>query len=489
MQLKPKLKNRLIYYSSLINTAFSFFILFFPFSAINLYFDTISNKNNMDWKTAKKRQEMQSKLTMPYFIGSVLGSIISSFFANVNPRRTLIICKLCFAVSILVFILFKDIFVMMISRFFQGFFADFIHCYVQWYIYDISLPEHKVVSTTSLYVFYMLVGFFLNVTAYFDTGGNLYWRIIYAVPCISSLISVFITVFLTPDLNSIKYMIRNKGKEGTFEILRRVIEDEAARDIVNEDYELLKEEKNRYVKEDEVELLKGDEEEEVSLKDISMWKIMVFDFKAYKVEILHVFFILILGYSTVPDLFDQFSILFRVKNFDDVEAVSQAKKYFFFSTLLEFAVYSSIAYFKLNKKRKFSGVNSSLLYTFVILGLSFSYYSEKLELVLIVFFMKALFAPGITTSLIVYCNDVLPPSFVFMSMVACRGYTLIMSYIIPNVFRLEESSYQGIGLKFFIFWVVIVIANIIQRFYMIETDERRKIEIGRILRKEDLINN
>ena len=219
-----EIKNKLVYYSSMVANLVTFGTSIISAFFLNVYYDTITNKNNNNWD-AETRKNNLSGMSLCYNLGGLTGMILGFFISKANPRVVLnlsrlviSICFLCLAVP--------NLQVMLVSRYFSNLFSLLAQVTIIWNVYELYLVKHQANIMISFSLIVSLTNLLVSLSSKFDPGDAWYWKKILCILPSLLILSLLADLFCSKQLNSVTYQIRQHGAQKATESLREVFSDD-----------------------------------------------------------------------------------------------------------------------------------------------------------------------------------------------------------------------------------------------------------------------
>ena len=208
-----------------VGTGYSFFI-------IGIVFNTIKNENNLNLNSDESAFFL-SIVGSAFFIGIMGAPFLIPYFSKTNTKTTQRILVFVFALINILFI-YPNMWTMALSRFLQGLVGRLLQVTNYWWIRQIALPKHRNVSLAYPLIAYAFTGVALYFMSFLDDGGLYIWRLIVAVPSIVLLVNLVIDLIMVRNLNSFTYLLQNQGYASTLDIMKKVYEEETAKQLTME---------------------------------------------------------------------------------------------------------------------------------------------------------------------------------------------------------------------------------------------------------------
>ena len=506
--INQRLSNKFIYYMGLAERCITYCALQPPFTALSLFFNTISNENNNNWSKLR-REDYNANLTSIFYIACELGAFVQGSFVDFNTKHVYNISKLLLALTTIPFV-FGDIRLMEISRFLQGLFGEVSHVIVMWTAYEIALPRHREMFIRIFYVCNFAFGIFFNYLSLYDDGGRVFWRAMFLLPSAMMVGTILLDYTVCRNINTFTFYLRNYGVDKTIEIVSTYYDDTTARHLTNKFNTLFEVQGNERsfegINQDRLELQGSQNPNSEARGDLSSpRKILItvpttarsepkkVDYcrgprkfieaiSNFKVETFHVFVIAACAMLSMLESFSQFGVLYGSKDLRDLEAVELSKKYVFWSSVIGMVAALAITVFKLNERRKLAMMISHGTVVCCFLAVNLSYFLEDLRLARIAILPTGGLVAAIYSTLYIYGNDVCPPEVVAIVGLTKRVVAGVLGYVIPKVVRFETLGFRGVARRMLFFSFIAIFSHFGLWFLMIETNSVPKEKIYRIMR-------
>ena len=526
------LRSKFKYYTAIIERVLTFFAIVTHSYILNLFYDSITNERNKNW-SASERQTNIAALTSIYYLGTVIGALISPLIVDIHFKYMYNGLKLVALFSVIPF-LYGGFFLMMVSRFLVGLFDEAIHVTLQWSLYQIALPRHREAAMNSLFVGTGICYIVYTLASIYDNGGVYYWRMVFLTPAVLLLLTTFVDVFLTGNLNSVNWLIKNVSRVDTVESLMEYYDRDTSEALFKEYAQKMK---IRVI--EEAELLEGDNNDANGARDRqnspnrgaqgpgiqsgnedptnmeiahssknieleeSFWvetdrdgpnthqngsenatfiSKFISEFARYRVEGIHICFIILLIAFAYTEIFLQFGTYIGAKSMKDENAVAITKKFILVSACLKLATSIFSTIYVINYKRKFSTLVVHSATLFGVLLISIGYFLKNLMIARVSILINSVCLVVIYSNLYIYANDVCPASLVFLTSLVKRGSNTVFGIVVPLFVQFEFAGFAGVGWRFLVILAVGVVANVLLRVYMIETAGKSPRRISNELR-------
>ena len=306
-----EIKSKWIYYGAIIDRyVYQFLYSIFAFYP-NCLIDKIGNENNFNWSP----QELQNNLgilTTTMYIGSATGALLIGFFTNYNTRHLYAAVRIGSALS-LILGTSKHFYVMVVARFFMGFFCDAAMEVGIWSFYEILLPRHKDRVMTMIYFIHALNYFACNFVGSIDNDGFYFWRICLVVSALMIIFSAIASLVFVPHVNTFTYMLQSIGEERTLETISHYYEDETAVYLTQKykkEIMLHKGQSNRGEFEEESLVKQTQDPGKFSNPEKSGISLLIKEFRYYWRQAIHMAFFTIASMLSFNETLYQFSIYY-----------------------------------------------------------------------------------------------------------------------------------------------------------------------------------
>lgn len=453
---EEKISNRYLYISSLITklllTAITVSINF----NLSLFYDTISNKENKNWDTVKRKKYL-SYLTSSIYIGRVLGALFSTFLLNFSTKKVINFSGILHAFSY-IFMVYGDFNSILFGRFLGGFSYEVIHIVTLWWIYEVSLPSQRGYFYSGLFFFIGTANIINNSMAKFDDNGPFFWKKFYfSIAILSFATSLFDLIFV-PYVDSFTYFFRNFETEEVSSMLNRYYDKETSKYLIS--------------------IYKPRVEEGIKIREEGLISQII----KQKEQVLHILLMSIFTACSMVETFHQFGLMFLAKNLDSKERTSKAKTFILYSGF-SFVLGGLInTVFNLANKRKSLYLASFSFSLFSFFLINFSYFLEDLELANWAIILGGYATPGVYSAFYYYSNDVLPPSLIFLCTFLFKSCVAVHGYLIPFLFDFEVKSFNYIANRMLVFSFLGVISYFFAVRRMIESDKYEREEVIEFVR-------
>jgi len=182
----------------------------------------------MNW-TGAQADRYQGMITAGYNLGFLISGLLFIQMRDLSPYKRNLTTKFLFIISTLSMTLPYG-WVMILARLLQGFSVGILLSSSNTCIYQIALPEHRTVAVPMLTIYFGIAFILLSFVSIFDDGGLWMWRFIVFILAFVALVDFLIQLFYLRGTDSIYYLLKNKGRQKSSEILARVYcEDEKNR--------------------------------------------------------------------------------------------------------------------------------------------------------------------------------------------------------------------------------------------------------------------
>ena len=386
-EAKLQVKNKFIYFGSVFDRYLSLYLCSVVIYSLNLFMDTISNKNNLDF-TKTEREYYIGIFTSALYVGSALGSLLSGFWTRYDTRIVFALTKIGNSLALILFT-YPDVRVMIFARFLMGFFYDASNSVAMWSLYEMLLPRHRQRAVTILYAMAGLCFFSCSLLAVYDDQGWLFWRLSFVIPALIVILWTLASFPLFPKINSSTYLVLVKGENQAFTVMKEYLGDETARFMIAEFQKnqiALSKNRSHYRRSDtrnEDGMVLSDTKNNENSDNLLEKKEMggfCSDLKMHSTEAIHIIIFTVASMLSFHDTFYQFSVYYGAKNLNNQKAVTITKKFVIVSSVLK--VVSCFVFGILNwtKKRKLCLLISHFATLILLGGICFGDYIEDLQI-------------------------------------------------------------------------------------------------------------
>ena len=483
---------------------------------MNSFIDTISNSQNHNW-IQEDRETNLGLLTSAFYLGSALGSLFVGLFTTFNTRHLYAVLRILTGLSLLP-IVFGSLPWMVFGRFFLGFFFDAGMEVSLWSMHQILLPRHKD-SVLTLYYFMASIGYlFWNTAAVFDDGGPVYWRVCFLAHVVLFLLTALGSLMFIPHINSLTYlMLSEETEEGVVEIISHYYERETALFLIKK----YKEEFEQLLKIDEIETelenivvseASGQDDQQKKAQNgensnkeehnqkrgklgdqsnrkrrngaINSFETFFRDLRVYNKEAVHIIIFSITSMLCFHESLYEYSIYYGAKELNEVEAVTETKKYLIASSFTKMVTCFVVGFWALTRYRRLALLlsHSATLVCLALIGLAF--YMENLKLSRMIVAIFPIGTVGLYTTNFIYANDICPPSLFALNHFLVRGVPMLFGIVLlPYYLKFEELSYQEVAWRIFGLVGVGLVSLAWLFFYMVESSEVSRVQVYRYFRE------
>lgn len=466
-ETKQNLSNKIPYYASLFEKCLTYFSIQTSFLILNYFYPTITNKNNRNWNE-EEREEKIGTLTSSFYIGCIIGALISGIFIGFNTKTIYNVFKFLLALTMIPFVLW-DYKIMIISRFLQGVIGEVVHVTLMWSVYEIALPKHKTFIYPMLYVSAGLCGLIYSKVSEYDNGDDKFWKIAFLSPVVLLCLSIVLDYVFATRVNTFTYLLKKKGKEFTFNQIRSYYDDVTSKYLIR-----------KYDLEFELQIFDEDNQENESI----FYPLKRF-FKAvvkFRQEVFHLFICSVSVMLCYSEAYSEFSLYFGSKSMENLEEVEASKETVIIYSIGQIIVLFLVGLTGVLKKRK-TVVIVSLVSGQIALGvISFGYFTHQLKYARIGVILGSIGGSIIYPTIYLYANDVCPPSVFAITGLTKRLMGSVFGFVFPWYLKFETSSYEEIGYKLLIFIGIGIIGVIVISIIMFESSGMKKSQIYESLR-------
>ena len=455
---QPEIRSKFAYYSSILSNLMSYGTTIVPVFFLNIYYDTITNERNNNWDTNTRKNNL-SKINLCYNLGGLVGIFVAFLLTKYNPRVVLnisrfIISACCVSLAV------PDITTIMISRFFSNLFAIVSQIAVIWIVYEFYLVRDQAKIMVAIALSIPLNNLLMSVSSKFDSGDKWYWKQVLGYMPLMLMMGIVIDIFCTGSLNSVTYLLRERGRETTVEELSKIFSEEYTENLVKKfEIQLKNEQKDRRKLEE---------------RGVSQWAM---DSMVYKSSLINLLVISFLGAMGFQIQYMSNGLLIGSKELSDTVATQNTKTAMTAETMVELTSYVVALFFNLTKKRKRTLMLALFFASLVLSCTSIGYLIQDLRIVRLGIALLGVSFAFNLPSIHMYTNDLVPQSLVPIQSVCCVSVNMIADALFPLVFNFENSEYTTIGLKFGFLVLVAVVSLGAMYFLMIETDGMTRDQI------------
>ena len=465
------ISNGRIYYSFMVCLFMAKTFASASIDQLSIFFDSIANKNNNNWTSTQTLKNL-SLMTCAVSLGKVIGITASSHLAKLNLKFVVNTMRLIIGTSLLLFST-GNFWIMFFSKLVE---SGTTECFVtisSWAIKEITVSNQKE-SFITLLVFFASIGHVVtSVSGSLDPGSFWYWRMHSIIIGIYYLIQIPLDLILCPYVNSYSYFSEKYSKEEIVKITSHYYTREAATEKIEQFLE-------------DKQATQRLESQDNSTQRGSYLKEYLKDIKNQKEGVIHIIIFAILAMFAFRNMLLTYQVVFSSKGYQ-LEELSQPAKVMSSWTLAMGSILTLMtSLFRLNKRRRLAFIASHTICISGMVLLCVCYYFEKLTYAKWSIFLANLSYPLYWPTLLVYMNDICDSRTLFFCPLFLWGMDFVINFVVGSVFDFEMDSYHKLAAKFGCFALLGIVANIVLRFMMIETDGRSKVWIVRKLRGESL---
>ena len=465
MELKKKIQNppkairsNLAYYASIVANLATFGSSVVSAFFLNVYYDTITNKNNNNWD-AETRKNNLSALSLCYNLGGLSGLLLSFMVYRLNPRLVLNLSRVAISVSYL-FLAIPNIYVMLVSRFLANLFSVIAQITIRWTVYELYLDKDQSKVMVALTLSAPASDLLISIRSKFDPGDALYWRLALGILPSLLILSLLLDLFCSRGLNSVTYLLKQKGRQRALEQLKQVFFDEYT--------EALVEKIDKQIKAEEREKLR------LSEKGVSQWGM---DLAIYESSFTSLMMVCFLGTFGFQMQYVSNGLIIGSKYLDDFASTRRTKTALFLQTILELICYILVLMLNLAKKRKTSILISIVVAFLVLTSSCVGYLFNNLDIVRLGMIGLAPSFPFFFPAIHLYANDLVPPSLLPWQPVFYYVIDSVADSAMPFLFDFEETTHKSIGIKFGLLAALCLVSLVLINFLMIETEGMTREEL------------
>lgn len=438
--LEPKqaLSSAFLYYTFLTERCLTYCAIDTSFLILNVYYPTISNENNRNWNKVL-REERIGTLTSIFYLGCVIGALISGMFVSLNTKHVYSFFKVALGFSMIPFVI-GDYSWMIISRFLQGLFGEVSHVIIMWSVYEITLSEHKAMIYPMLYSSCGFSGLVYTQLSLYDDGGSVFWKWVFFSPVVLLWATVVLDYTVVRHVNTFTYLLKQKGEIETYNTIVNYYDDDTAKLLIKKYQRNFELEDSIYV----------DDSESIFGPIINFFKAV----KKFRFEAFHIIMVASCGLLGYSEAYTEFSVYIGAKSMKDKVEVKKAQKSVIIYSIGKIFITIFVACFKLIKFRKVSMLICHGICQLSLILICYGYFTENLFFARLGVIIATIFGVVIFSIIYLYANDICPPSIFAVTGFTKRIMGGIFGVVFPWILKFETNSFYEIGVRLLGFLVV-----------------------------------